>query len=242
MYRLGDKRLLGLAAGNFFIDSSARMQGFFVLRRFLATKGADFWYANSCNRQSGPLWAKCGAAQVPESEVEYLFPFRLGPIIQELAFRRGWSPRVSRMIGVVGPLATLFAAPRLPRNRFKVDYCADLDRLSELSERYRKPELLQPDRLTDYLRWAYGGLTATPTDDQKVGTYAFIDDSGVEGWFSLSFDPRGGLEQIRIARLVRRGLAPESIVIHRCVAGDYRSGPKAYRPPQHQGARGPRPS
>ena len=33
-----------------YIDASARMQGFFMLRRFLATKGFDFVYANSCNR------------------------------------------------------------------------------------------------------------------------------------------------------------------------------------------------
>ena len=88
LYLLGDQRLLGLAAGDFFVDSSARMQGFFMLRRFLGLAGADFWYANSCNRQSGPLWAKCGAAMVPESDVEYLLPIRLGPLAQELAVRR----------------------------------------------------------------------------------------------------------------------------------------------------------
>src|SRR5208283_1936628 len=58
-YRLGGQRLLGLAAGDFFVDASARLQGFFMLRRFLGLGGVDFWYANSCNRQSGPLWAKC---------------------------------------------------------------------------------------------------------------------------------------------------------------------------------------
>src|SRR4051794_5503508 len=80
LYKLGDRDLLGMAAGLFFVDASARMQGFFMLRRYFSIAGVDFYYANSCNRQSAPLWAKCGAVQVPESEVEYLFPLRLGPI------------------------------------------------------------------------------------------------------------------------------------------------------------------
>ena len=56
MYRIGEKPMLGLAAGNLYVDASARMQGFFLLRRFFAMKGADFWYANSCNRNP----ARCG--------------------------------------------------------------------------------------------------------------------------------------------------------------------------------------
>ena len=202
MYRLGDEQRLGLAGGNFFVDPSARMQGFFMLRRFLAMKGVDFWYANSCNRQSGPLWAKCGAAQVPESDVEYLFPFRLGPILQELGLRKGWSPPAIRMLGHLGPIATLVAAPRFPKKRFKIDYCVDLDRLSELSERYRKPELLQPERSPAYLRWLYGGLPAIPSDDPTMAIYTFIDEAGLEGWFCLAYQSRGGQEQIRSARLV----------------------------------------
>ena len=202
MYRIGDKQSLGLAAGNFYVDSSARMQGFFILRRFLSIKGVDFWYANSCNRQSGPLWAKCGAGQVPESDVEYILPFRLGPIIQELSLRKGWPLPVIRLLGLLGPAATLVSAPRLPKKRFKIDYCVDLDRLSELSERFRKPDLLQPERSRAYLDWVYGGLPTTPGDNQKLATYTFIDNAGVEGWFSLVFEPRGGLQQIRSARLV----------------------------------------
>jgi hypothetical protein len=70
MYQLGSQRLLGRAGGNFYVDASARMQGFFMLRRFLGAPGFDFYYANSCNRQSAPLWAKCGALMVPDSDVE----------------------------------------------------------------------------------------------------------------------------------------------------------------------------
>ena len=76
------------------------MQGFLMLKRFLGTPGFDFVYANSCNRQSGPLWAKLGAIMVPESDVEYLFPFKLGPLAEEWAIRKGWhraiAPNIQR--------------------------------------------------------------------------------------------------------------------------------------------------
>src|SRR5277367_6551951 len=42
MYLLGDQRLLGLAGGNFYVDASVRLQGFFMLRRFLGTQGVEF--------------------------------------------------------------------------------------------------------------------------------------------------------------------------------------------------------
>src|SRR6516165_2155178 len=69
LYLLGDRKLIGLAAGHFYIESAARMQGFFMLRRFFKLPNVDFYFANSCNRQSAPLWAKCGAILVPESDV-----------------------------------------------------------------------------------------------------------------------------------------------------------------------------
>src|SRR5579885_3459812 len=34
-FRLGDRRLLGLGAHNFFVDPSARMQGYMLFRRYL---------------------------------------------------------------------------------------------------------------------------------------------------------------------------------------------------------------
>ena len=111
MYQLGDQRLLGLAAGNFYVDASVRVQGFFMLRRFLGTPGVEFCYANSCNRQSAPLWAKCGAAFVPESDVEYLFPFNLGPIAEEWAIRKKWPTTVQGAVRTIGPFANLIGAP-----------------------------------------------------------------------------------------------------------------------------------
>ncbi len=147
MYRLGAKWLLGLAAGDFYVDASVRMQGFFMLRRFLATPGVEFCYANSCNRQSAPLWAKCGGVQVPESDVEYLFPFNLGPIAEELVIRKEWPKAVRGVVRAVGPLASLVGAPRIPANRFALEPCVDAERLAAIAERNRNPEFLQPEAL-----------------------------------------------------------------------------------------------
>src|SRR5262249_2389282 len=197
LYRLGAQRLLGLAAGNFFVDASARMQGFFMLRRFLATPGFDFLYANSCNRQSGPLWAKCGAIMVPESDVEYLFPLRLGPIAQELALRKGWPAWTGSILRSLGPMASLVAAPRISRSRFTVECCTDLELLADIAGRNRNAELLQPDRSAAYLEWVYGSLPAKPGDDRIQQIYTFTDGAGQDGWFAVRFDHRGRLEQIK---------------------------------------------
>jgi hypothetical protein len=202
LYRLGDRRLLGLAAGDFFVDSSARMQGFFMLRRFLGLAGADFWYANSCNRQSGPLWAKCGAAMVPESDVEYLVPIRLGPIAQELAARKGWPRAVGSMLHALGPAAAPLLTRRAGNRPFDVEYCVDLERLAGIAARSRNQLLLQPDRSVAYLDWVYGSLPANPASGQPQQVFAFRDGAGLEGWFSTRFDRRGRFEQIRTARLV----------------------------------------
>ena len=204
MYLLGDQRLLGLAAGNFYVDASVRLQGFFMLRRFLATQGVEFCYANSCNRQSAPLWAKCGAALVAESDVEYLFPFNLGPLAEELAIRKEWPTASHRILRTLGPLANLFAAPRCPVNQFRLEGCVDVERLAAIAARNRNPQWLQPERSVPYLRWCYGPLldsggNAGPVD-QVI--YRFADQEGLEGWFALMFDLRGRNRQIRTARLV----------------------------------------
>jgi hypothetical protein len=199
---LGDRRLLGLAAGNFFVDATARVQGFFLLRRFLNMQDADFWYANSCNRQSGSLWAKCGGIMVPESDVEYLFPFRFGPLAYELAIRKEWPQPLAGLLRAAGALTTLVAAPRRPKNRFSLEYCVDLERLAQIAECHRDPQLLQPDRSIAYLQWPYGSLPASPgSEDSQRVIYRFSDQVGTEGWFVLNFGRRGRQEQIRSARL-----------------------------------------
>ena len=106
------------------------------------------------------------------------------------------------MLGIVGPVATLVAAPRLPKKRFTLDKCTDPDRLSELSERHRNPELLQPERSTNYLKWAYGSLLASQPGEESMAIFTFTDNAGLDGWFALGFQVRGGLDQIQSARLL----------------------------------------
>jgi hypothetical protein len=202
LYRLGDKALVGLAAGDFFIDASARMQGFFMLRRYFKLRHGDFWFANSCNRQSGPLWAKCGAALVPESDVEYLYPLKFGPLAEELAIRKQWPGALRSLLRSLGPGADLIASLRIPGNRFQLGYCSNLEKLSDLAARCRNPRLLQPERSVAHLRWQYGDPPETPREGQKNRIYTFSDRAGAEGWFSLGFDRRGRADQIRTARLM----------------------------------------
>jgi hypothetical protein len=201
LYRLGDQALLGLAAGDFFVDASARLQGFFLLRRFLATGGADFWYANSCNRQSGALWAKCGAAMVPDSDVEYLLPIHVGPLAQEMAIRKSWPAALGAALLALGPLADLVALPRR-RNRLTLEYCSDLELLAAIAERCRNRRLLQPDRSVPYLNWLYGALPAAELGDQPLRVYLFRGPTGDEGWFSVAQDRRGRKDQIRTTRVL----------------------------------------
>ena len=106
LYLLGDKTLLGLAAGDFFIDAAARMQGFFMLRRYFKLSHGDFWFANSCNRQSGPLWAKCGCSWCPSRMSSTSIPSSWVPCaraghsqaVAEGRQEAAWCPRAGRRL------------------------------------------------------------------------------------------------------------------------------------------------
>jgi hypothetical protein len=140
---------------------------------------------------------------VPESEVEYLFPIRLGPLLEELAIRKKWHPAVARLARTAGPLATLFGRPRLPKNRLRLEPSKDLDRLAEIAERDRDPAFLQPERSVPYLKWVYGSWVEAPglgeTEDTVI--YRFRTPDGHEGWFSIGYAHRGCRKQIRAACL-----------------------------------------
>jgi hypothetical protein len=202
LYRLGDRKMIGLAAGDFYIDAVARMQGFFMLRRFFKMPHGDFWFANSCNRQSGPLWAKCGATLVPESDVEYLYPFRFGPLVEELAGRKQWPKPFGTLLKSLGSGANFIGSLRIPKNYFKVERAMDLEKLANIAERNRNPDLLQPSRAPEQLSWQYGNPPPVATEGEGKILYSFTGDAGQEGWFALLHDRRGINNQIRSARLL----------------------------------------
>jgi hypothetical protein len=201
-YGLADRVLTGLAAGQFYVDAAARMQGFFMLRRFFKMPHADFWFANSCNRQSAPLWAKCGAMLVPDSDVEYLYPLRWEPLIEELAVRKSWPRSIGMLLKPVGPVADLIASLRTPKNRYRLEPTIDLEKLAGISERNRHPALLQPVRDLDRLRWQHGDPPPIAGEGRGKVFYSFTGTSGEEGWFALEFGQRGHRRQIRNAALL----------------------------------------
>jgi hypothetical protein len=197
IYRRGDQRLTGLAAGNFFVDPSARMQGFMLFRRYLKVPDINFWYASSCNAQSGALWSKSGAAQVPNSDFEYMYFFRLGPLMEELALRKGAPQAAAAALKLAGPIATLVGAPRRPRVRLRHEPCRDFERLAELAERHRDRNLLTCERSAPYLNWLFGGQQPKPGERYRHEIFRFENGHGDEGWFVLARSRRGQREQIR---------------------------------------------
>ena len=174
-----------------------------MLRRFLNTPGFDFVYANSCNAQSGALWAKCGGLMVPESDVEYLLPITLGPLAEEWAIRRGWSMGLARALRTAGAPMNLITRMRLPATRLKVDYCVDFERLAAIAERCLNPRFLQAEHSVPYLKWVYGGISSSlKLKDNERAIFRFTNPAGAEGWFSVYFSPRGRHGQIRSVRLL----------------------------------------
>jgi hypothetical protein len=69
-----DSRLLGLCSGSFFVEQSARMQGFYLFKKYLNHSSCDFYFGTTCNANSGALWKKVGGLPVPQSEKTYVFP------------------------------------------------------------------------------------------------------------------------------------------------------------------------
>ena len=117
LYKLGDRDLLGMAAGHFFVDASARMQGFFMLRRYLGTRRASTsttpTRATASRPRSGPsvVPSRC---RNPRSNTCSRFASVRSP-------RRWPSARASRMPCRPRPpspdrLATLVDRAAVPKN------------------------------------------------------------------------------------------------------------------------------
>ena len=177
------------------------MQGFYLFRRYLATPGVDFWYANSCNEQSGVLWSKSKGLPVAHSDEEYLFVYRPGPVLMELAMRRGVPARWAAPVRWAGSTAGVVVRPRRPRTTFRVEPCIDWERLADLSERCRDPKELTCDRSAAYLRWRYARAETPAGQIRKPDVYRF-EGGGAEGWFALGHARRGQEEQIRSVALL----------------------------------------
>jgi hypothetical protein len=202
-YRFGDRRLLGLGAHNFFVDPTARMQGFILFRRYLNHPRADFCFSTTCNANSGPLWTKCGAVPVPDSDAEYLLVFRTGPVLQEAAMSKRVPKTLASALGLIGPLADLVMRTGKTVRRIAVERCEDWDRLAAIADQNRDPSRLTPDRVANEMKRKYEPIIRGGVATGKVdGTYRFSDKSGREGWFSVREKSRGALGQIRSVNLL----------------------------------------
>jgi hypothetical protein len=196
-FRLGDKRVLGLGAGNFHVDPSARLQGFFLFKRYLNHPRADFCFATSCNDNSGALWAKCGAGQVPNSDTEYLYVRHAGPVLQEHALRTGLPRALALSARLAGPVLNLVMWARRRGSSLKVRRSTEWERLAELAEQNRDPACLTHERTVAVLQGKYETLANKgQIGGTADGMYHFTDAQGREGWFALQEARRGRLNQI----------------------------------------------
>ncbi|MEE8585302.1 MAG: hypothetical protein V3T83_10670, partial [Acidobacteriota bacterium] len=178
---LGDRKLTGLGSGSFFVEREARLAAFFAFRRYLGLPGFDFWFANTCNQNSSPLWAKLGGWPVPDSQFEYLMPLHLGPVLEALAERRRCLRWASRLARLGGSLATPVLKPRPTKSGLRVEPCRDWQRLAALAPRPREPPALCADRSARLLQWRYEDCP----EPSRIHLYHFQDSGGIEGWFAL---------------------------------------------------------
>jgi len=195
--RLGAERLIAGCSGDFFVDESARSQGFFMYRKYLGLREFDLHLATTCNEQSGLLWEKSRAAPVADSDREHLAPARLTPLIEEVALRRAWPAAPVHMLGPLERVARGIAPRR--RRGVSIEPCNDWGRLADLAEQHDDASLLVTDRTPEYLAWSYADSFAREVLGRQVFTWT--DASNQRGWFSVERRRRGRRRQIRTARL-----------------------------------------
>ena len=190
----GDQRLIGLCSGSFFVEPAARSLGFYLFRKYLASSGSSFFFATTCNAQSGALWKTVRGCAVQNSEREYVLPLRLDRVIPAFGATR----TASRAASVIARICGLAANPILrlltrSSSELTIEPCEDWEKLSGLARRHRGADCVTSDRTPEFLRWRYG-----PTSPlYPCGVYLFRDKQGNEGWFSLAKMLRGATGQIK---------------------------------------------
>jgi hypothetical protein len=181
-YRFGEKPLLGLCSGSFFVEPPARSTGFFVFKKYLGTPGYSFYFASTCNASSGELWKIMGGHPVPNSDMEYILPLRLDVVIPTLVAARTSSDAAARIARICsrGANPVLAYLTRRP-TRLAIEPCQDWEKLAELARRHRPPACITSDRSAALLNWRYG--PASPAYPCRL--YLLRDEAGNEGWFCL---------------------------------------------------------
>jgi hypothetical protein len=194
VFLAGDRRLLGLGSGSFFVEPQARTLGFYLFRRYLNSPGFSFFFSTSCNANSAPLWETAGACAVPNSDTEYVLPLNLEVLLPEFLSGKTSSACAAGIARVVGRWANpLFQ--RLARKSvdLSVEPCRDWEKLAGLFRRHRPADRITTDRSAVFLQWRYGPRA----DNHPLDICVFRDKRGNEGWFSLGRIIRGRQRRIR---------------------------------------------
>jgi len=56
-FRMGDRRILAMGSGSYFVEPRARTLGFYLFKRHLTCPGYAFFFSTTCNATSGAMWA-----------------------------------------------------------------------------------------------------------------------------------------------------------------------------------------
>jgi hypothetical protein len=188
-----DQRLLGLCSGSFFVQPRARMQGFYLFKRYLSSFGYDFFFGTTCNANSGALWKKLGGCAVPNSETEYVLPLNLEVIFPAFLASKTSSElalEIARMLGrCTNPVLRLLTRKSVA---LSVEPCRDWEKLSELFRRHRSTCWITTDRSAAFLQWRYRQNSNRPST-----IWLLRDKRGNEGWLSLGSIIRGRQGQIQ---------------------------------------------
>jgi len=193
-FRMGDRRILTMASGSYFVEPRARTLGFYLFKRHLTCPGYAFFFSTTCNATSSAMWTMLGAEAVAHSDTEHVLPLDLEVMLPEFLAGRAagaWTAGLARVAGrganavwrrIVRRSAHLIAEP-----------CRDWEKLAALASRHRPPEWITTDRSPAFLQWRYG--PGSPTHAAEIGVLR--DRRGHEGWFALGTTVRGHRGQIR---------------------------------------------
>jgi hypothetical protein len=194
-----DQRLIGLCSGSLFVESQARTLGYYLVRKKLSSPGYAFFFATTCNANSGPLWRTLGGCAVPNSETDYILPLRLDTVLPTLVSGRTSSSVASGIARIVGrwtnPMLQLFSPQSA---KLTTEPSQDWPKLSELFRRHRPADWITSDRSAEFLRWRFGQTSP----DSPCTTHLFRDRRGNEGWFCLGERICGPHGQIRASVLL----------------------------------------
>ncbi|HEV2202023.1 MAG TPA: hypothetical protein VGR73_19560 [Bryobacteraceae bacterium] len=195
----GDRRLLGLGSGSFFVEPQARTAGFYLFKKYLGSPGYAFFFATTCNASSAALWGQLGGCPVPNYTPEYILPLKLDALLPALVAGtalNGTAPAIVRMLGrCANPILQFFERRS---GELAIAPCQDWRKLSDLFYRCRPKDYFTTDRSVEFLQWRYGGSAGLYPSE----VYMFRDNRGNEGWFSLGTMARGRLGQIRASVLL----------------------------------------